>query len=258
MPTLRNNFLGTPGVTLSTTNTGGEGNAFDLINAAGTSGTVIAFASASALNRQTAESVMSYSTANTSSAPSAIWTTSLGTQSEVWVRFYVMTTAVPSAQSSLGPPYWFHLAYNSAPLVSVGAQDVSPYVPLVVTYAAQGGEAQHAMSGSAVPTNQWMRFELHARTTSTGGVVEAEYYAPAVSDDTTPTTTATINLNFPENAVDMYMVGQGISRKNIDTTYISGFAIGTDGWFGPAPFRLGKGAPNMNLTNPVATHQHTW
>jgi hypothetical protein len=258
MPTLTNNFLGTPGVTLSTTNTSLDGDPFDLINAAGMSGTVIAFADASDLDRQTAETVMSFSTANTLTAPSAVWTTSLGSQTEVWVRFYVMVTVLPTEQPNGVPPYWFHVAHNNAPLVSVGCHDIDFSWPLLVTFASQTGESKSLMTGAMLQTNKWMRFELHVRATSTAGLVEGRYFSPTNADGQVPTSSQSLNVNFPSNAMDMYMVGQGIDRKNIDTTYISGFAIGTDGWFGPAPFRLGKGSPNMNLTNAIAPHQHTW
>ncbi len=253
MTIVKNNFLGTPGVAWTVANSGGEGDPFDTFGDNSANGVVFQYASASGLDRPTAETVLEMSTGNSAYSPAAVWTTSFGSQSQVYVRFYVQVASAPaSSQTTL--PYWFHLASGGLPYLSLGYYDYSPFYWIAVTRnAQQAGEAVSYFTTN-VQWGKWLRFEIYANVATSGGTIQVDFYDAPNADSDTPTETKNINHNFPSNSVDMYMVGQGVDRKLVPTTYFSGFALSNEGWIGPAPFHPGSRSVPGVLSTPVAVH----
>jgi hypothetical protein len=99
---LTNSFeSGTNGTTITTGNSGGaSGNAFDVTEASGTS--ILVYS-----NTQAAHGSLSAEFANNGDGANSVsWSTSLGTQTQVWFRAYVYFTANPSVTLSSLIIFW--------------------------------------------------------------------------------------------------------------------------------------------------------
>jgi hypothetical protein len=255
MTTLKNNFSGGPsGTVITTSNSGQYGdNSFDFVYNSG-SGVVQRFKDATGLDRPTAEFVMELSTGSSvpSAAPSLEWAASLGTNAEIWTRFYVKFTAVASNARDLNIFTTGVNGSNSNKSVVWILTTGSP-ITIGVTNARTGSGA---VSNTPITAGEWHRIEVHVLMGTSGGLTEVQYYSGDNVDSITMTDSVTHSgQNYGSTSLGVVGLGQWWAYQlNTPTTYFSNWETSTDGWIGPAPFRQGLGSPSGNLTNPVAIH----
>lgn len=252
MPTLRNNFDGgTDGVTITTGNSGADGqNAFNNVISSGT-GIVNKFTSVAlaGLNRPTAEFVMETSTTTNTGTPVVQWTTSMGSQTEIWLRYYVYFSAFSASSSNLGI-----LAIQNSGVAGSGLVIAIQTVSSPRTFAVQNintGAIDFSVIG--IVANAWQRIEFHMIMGTSLGSYDLYYYGDA--DSNTYTDYVFNNhQNYGASTANTYSLGEASFQPNTPSTYYSAWELNTTGYPGPAPFRQGLGSPSGNLTNPIAIH----
>jgi hypothetical protein len=249
---LRNNFDGGPDGTVITTANSGQvpGNdAFDFVQPQG-SGMSMQFASAAALGRATAEYVMNIATAATSGQLNVIWSTSMGSQTQVWWRYYMYLVALPTATAN--NPTIFEMdngaAYGGVLLINKATNSLR-----VVT--GSGATSTFATGAVALSAGRWYRIEgRYQAGTGTSGSCDVRLFDEP--DDDTPAETISLSgVNMGTTSANSFTFGWIFNDVNYPHMYMSGLELNNTDWPGPAPPRLGKGTPAGNLTNPVAIHQ---
>lgn len=246
MTTLRNNFDGGPdGTNLTLANSGQVpgNNAFNVMSIIG-SGTVIKYADAVALGRGTAEFVLKTSTAASVNDNALIWSTAMGTQTQIWGRQYIYLTALPPTDMTIfecdnGAVYTGSIAHDSAGELWIADNDV--------------GTVRQTTTNDA-PLNQWIRLEWRFKFSTTVGEYELRLYDEADSDEPLETLSAT-GLNLHAANANSFAFASAFPAANKPTTYYSGLELNNTGWPGPAPFKA-HGVPGI-LTNPTAVHSDT-
>lgn len=181
--TLLTNSLegGTNGTTISSVNSGGaSGNAFDGTLVSGT-GAALTYDNTHAAHGTLAAKVASGSSAGTSYA---LWSGSIGTQSQVWFRMYLYYTANPA----------------NTHRVFTGVNGASNCASLQVTSAGKlqwinSANTAIINSTATIPLNQWFRVEGFLIGSATVGQVETKLFnsPDASSPDETDTSTANQN-----------------------------------------------------------------
>jgi hypothetical protein len=248
MTVLYNNLTtGPDGTNITNTNSGlNDDDLFDTYNNPGTSGRILQYKSADGLNRPTAEFVMRAETAGTSGAQYVGYTTSFGTQSQYWVRFYAYFTVLPD--NFLSPSLFESLLIsgvsyraNLGVLTTGGARKLFTETPSGSTYIA---------TTNNIVQGAWFRVEARFQLSTTTGNGEVRYYEDADSDIPTETLSFS-SWNLGGSTADMYMWGYPRADVNLETLYMSGLAISNEDWLGPAPYRAGKGVPGI-LSTPIA------
>jgi hypothetical protein len=260
---LQNNFEGGPDgatMTVGNSNQTGTQNPFDFARAAGT-GVLLQYASTAALNRPTAEYVMKISTGSGTATtfPGVGWTSSFGTLSELWARFYVYFTSTSSNNNNdmgLLSTYTSANIGHGVSVVMGTATGVSGVLNHFYVYNHNSG-LQSIISILSRSISTWYRVEFHALfAASATSAADLYIYEGVSSDGVTPT--ASINLtgqDYGTTAIDTCSLGEDIIyQTNTPNTYFSNWEINDTGYPGPAPGRQGLGSPMGNLPNPIAIH----
>lgn len=246
MTVLRNNLdVGPDATTITTSNSNDNGgDAFDGVYAPGATGNLIEYSDDIA--RSTATYVMHVKTGATAAAPAVLWTTAMGTQSQIWTRFYVhWQTTVPTAGMVL-------LAVQGSTAYCAQIGLATGQKKLTVQVGAGGVGHTYSAISDMVP-DTWYRVEMRMQTSLTTANGELRYYFDADSDVATETITWS-GENSANATMTAYQLGYVASAANWPDTYFSGWELNTVDWPGPAPRRVGTGSPSGNLTNPVAIH----
>jgi hypothetical protein len=265
MTTLQNNFEGGPDgttMTVGNSNQSGTQDPFDFARAAG-GGVLLQYASANlaGLNRPTAEYVMKISTGSGTATtfPGVGWTSSFGTLSELWARFYVyFTSTATNTNNDLGLLSMYTAASIGHGVSVVMGTGTSPNPVLNHFYIYNHNTSLTSIiSTLSRSASTWYRVEFHAIFASSAtGVADLYIYEGNASDDVTPT--ASLNLtgqNYGTTSIDTCSLGEDvIYQANTPNTYFSNWELNNTGYPGPAPFRQGLGSPSGNLTNPIAIH----
>lgn len=248
MTTLINNFDGGPdGTDLTSANSGQSNNdAFDLTDTASAS-KHIEFKDAAALGRGTAEFVLWVSTSSATSA-GVMWSTSMGSQSQIWFRQYMYLTQLPSDVGAVLDHPIFECD-NGA--VYTGWVEIGSSSGHLNIY--NGAESVSVGTTTVVPTNQWFRIGVRMLFSTTVGSVELRLYLDPDSDTPDETISAS-GWNMGAASANSFAFGYPATVTNRPTMYISGLELNNTGWPGPAPFRAGKGVPGIQ-PNPIAIHQ---
>lgn len=245
MTLLRNNFDGGPdGTTITAANSDDiPGNdAFNTIG--GPTGTGVVCQYSDNFARPTAEFTSYFKTAAVASAPCVGWSTSMGSQNQIYFREYLLyNTAFPTGGEAIfecdnGAVYCAFLAMSQTGEISALN---SPQT------------VQNVFTTSAILDN-WFRLEGRIQFSATTGNYEIRLYMEADSDTPTETISAT-NQNLGAASANNFLFGYAFGATNLTPMYVSGLELNNTGWPGPAPFK-NKGVPGI-LTNPVAIHVDT-
>jgi hypothetical protein len=257
MVSVQNNFDGgTTGTTITTGNSGFNNDAFSYVNASLSGVLQYASVGANNLNRPTAEYVMAQSTGATAHAKSFVgWnSTSLGTITTFYVRFYVYFSAI-TTNTALDTGLMSSYLTSGFPGVQVNmATDLgAPYQ----LYIWNNTQSTFAQMTTGINVGEWNRIEFRA-TVSNGssGTADLYLYAGANADGVIPTEhVSQSGQNYGTNTINTVTIGADyFSQTNTPTIYYSNFQVNTTGYPGPAPYRAGLGTPTGNLTNPIAIH----
>jgi hypothetical protein len=249
MTTLNNNFNGGPsGTTLTTGNTGQFGdNAFDVVNSSGI-GTTLLFGNSDTygVSRPTGE-FMLVTAGGTGSAPKVTWSTSMGSVSQFWLRFYAYCVGVVSSTNDM----CLFSAYKSATeeMSLVIRNTASPFCLEI-----QDSGATITNTSVGVASGAWFRVEMTVNVSA--GTSTVNYYAGADVDTNNVTATASQSGgSYGGTTCNSFSLGQDItSSTGVPTIYYANFQLNNTGFPGPAPFRRGLGNPAGNLTTPLAIH----
>jgi hypothetical protein len=246
--TLRNNFDGGPDGTAITAANSDDvpGNdAFQVVSPTG-SGSMLHYTDAVALGRGTAEYVMEISTSTTANDNAVIWSTAMGTQTQVWWREYVYLTAFPGGatrmtifESDNGAVYTGHC--------EIGTVSGKLYI-------LNGARTSSQITTNSLPINEWVRVEGRYLYSTTVGSAELNLYLDPDSD-TPDETISGSGWNMGAANSNSFAFGSAFAVANKPTTYFSGLELNNTGWPGPAPFKV-RGVPGI-LTNPIAVHSDT-
>jgi hypothetical protein len=250
MTRLVHNFDGGPdGTNLSVANSGQvPGNdPFNLVSTLGFTN-VLQYADASALGRGTAEFVLKTATGATTSDCGVMWSTSMGSQTEVWFRFYIYLTQTPSVNGEPGDMCIFESDNGT---VYTGFVYVGNTTRKVFLY--DGPNSGNIGTTNVLPLNAWARIEGHFHYHATAGIVDLKLFLEADSDTPTETIGAT-GWDLNAASASTFAFGSPFNDTHKPTTYYSGLELNNTGWPGPAPWRPGKGAPSGMMTNAVAPH----
>lgn len=241
MTVLRNNFDGGPaGTTITTVNSGAvPGNdAFNSVN--GGTGSVKEFSDANA--RPTAEFTARLATGSTVTTANVVWSTYMGSQSQVWLREYLLLESDIVNLATV-------LSCDNGSVYNALIQITSANT-LRVTDSPQTTTSTFT---TPIPIGYWFRLECWFQFSATAGNWEVRMYTDADSDTPTETKSGS-NWNLGGPTSNRYGFGYSVLlAANWPNLYVSGLELNNEGWPGPAPFRPGKGVPGI-LTNPIAIH----
>lgn len=254
MTVLRNNFTAGPdGTDITNTNSGGgEDDAFDTYNNSAHADTILKFKSAEGLDRNTAEFVMRASTGAVAGPVYLAWYSSMGAQTQFWVRFYCFFSAAPD--NALSPVMFQTLELPSARRCCIGVVG-SGGGGVHKLFSENAPGTVQVQSSTGIIEGSWFRVEARFQCHTSTGNGEIRYYEDADSD--TPTDTMTFSSwNLGGSQSDFYGFGYTVSDANLETMYLSGIALSDEDWIGPEPFKI-KGVPGIQ-PNPVAIHTDTW
>ena len=225
---------GTAGTTISTANSGGaSGAGFDAVSIGG--GTTGAFD-----YTETAHGTLAYKFATGSSAAVyGSWTTSIGTQSQLWFRYYVYVTAVPTA-------LYRTLAFlNPSGSTLCGAVSLTTSNQIVIT---DSGDTARATITSGIPLNQWFRLEGFIIGSATAGQVSLSLFTP--KDSVTPVETHTSAASFNTTGfIGQTRWGVPGAAANAGPLWLDDIGVSNTGYLGPAG--LPSGAIFYSLPHPV-------
>lgn len=210
---------GVSGATVTTGNSGGNsGNAFDGVSVgAGATGI---FDSTEAVHGG-----MSYAFATGSTATLARvqWTTSMGTQTQVWYRAYLYFNAYPTAT--------VRVLDQDQGRNAVSVVVVLPTGRVQVRTGSSG--TQTATTTNTIPLHQWFRVEGYTIGSATAGQVQLELFktADAATPDETQTSAATINTY---GSMDTYNFGVSSNTANVAEYWEDDIAVSNAGYLGPS------------------------
>jgi hypothetical protein len=249
MTALNNNFNGGPdSTTISTGNSGQFGdNAFDSVNLVGGVASYALFQTADDIGtlRPQTQFTLGLGVSASGNAASVSWSTSMGSQTTFWTRFYVFIANVSAntinlplftAYSSSTRELYVYIRTSSLPHVMVLEDSAS-----VLTV------------GSVTPSAQaWIRLELGVNTTS--DVATLNMYSGANLDGVTTTDTITQSTGVYATCNKFTYGFDGPDSGAQPGYFLSEIQLNNTGYPGPAPWRLGLGAPAGNMVNSIAIH----
>lgn len=260
MTVLRNNFDGgVNGDAITAANSGAFGqDAFDAVQD-DTPKALIQFAGVdvNGLNRSTAEFVMATATASNAAAGNVVvaaWTTSMGSQSEFWTRFYLYLS---SLASNISDQNIFAAAGAGSDGMGIWVMSTAPTRTIQIRDLNGTGTTRNT-STTALTAGQWLRIELHATFTSVRGTSSSEmrlFMDDNVDTDTPTEIVSQTGGDYGVLPASQYFVGAAWDpvQKSQPNTFWSNWELNNIDWPGPSPFRAGKGVPGI-LTNPISIH----
>lgn len=256
MVVLRNNFtLGPDGADIRLI-AGGEDDPFDVWNDSATqAATILKFKSAEGLARPTAEYVMRCATGAVGNYNTYVgWYTSFGVQTQFWTRFYCRFPTLPD--NTLSPLMFQALDVSTGNYrCDIGCYRAGGAHKL---FSENAAGTLHVETVSDIIEDAWFRVEARFQVSTTTGNGEVRYYEEADADLLDYTEALTFsNWNLGGADASYFILGSTVPDANVEDVYFSGFALSTEGWIGPEPFRPGKGSPGI-LTNATAIHTSTW
>lgn len=217
MTVLLNSFEGgTNGTTISAANSGGSsGNAFDNVS-------VGLNATLTYDNAHAAHGGLAGKPATTSSSTTSIvvWSTSMGTKTQLWFRMYVYLTANPAAIIGIWRPL------NVATQCSMLEITTGGLLRWVNTSSAT------ILTGAvAVPLNQWWRVEGFTLCSATVGQVEYKLFktADSSSPDETQTSAATQNTSTQITQTQIGLTNNSTSQA----LWMDDLGLSSTGYIGP-------------------------
>lgn len=245
MTALRNNFSGGPhGTVLTAGNSGQAGDdPFDLVSTQGT-GCVLQFKGAGALDRGTAEFVLNCSSNSTAAAEGVLWSTSMGTQTQVWMRQYMRMDSVPNT----GSPMSIFECDNGVSYT--GLIDIQPSTNVLKIW--NGPTTVSATTSNGIVDGQWFRVEARFQYSTTVGQGELRLFLEPDSDTPTETVSFTGANSGAANS-NSFAFGYPFVSTFMPSVYVSGIELNNTGWPGPAPFKI-KSVPGIQ-PNAIAIHE---
>jgi len=257
---LQNNLdVGPAGTTISVANSDDNGDdPFDVVDSAGSG---VSCKYVDAVDRPTAAFVAEFATGNSARSPSCDWSTALGQQTNFYLRFY--------ARYNTTPPTGY-----ASPILAVSKAST-----LVFTLGVMATDnTQFWMHDEltdfyaqfylhAITIGEWVRFEANIHVVNGGTSSEVwnmdggmNFGDDVDSEVPAPLQTVTSSFGFPGSPlsyVDTVAIGYPVSHAHYEPVQVSGFAVSTDGWIGPAP-RQQKGWPNIQPRTLAARHDSSW
>jgi hypothetical protein len=186
--------------------------------------------------------------------PYVAWTTAVGSQAEIWVRFYFF----PSQVVSTNADDLNLLAVANASSLGVGIWLQTSTSPFVLYLQDSAGTPHKVTMTTPLDILVWHRIELHLIMGATTGSSDLFLYTYPNADTDIASYTETISqtgATYGASPATQYILGQGWAiQHNTPDTYFSNWGINTTGYLGPEPFRQGQGSPSGNLANPIAIH----
>lgn len=216
MTTLLNSFEGgTSGTTISTGNSGGaSGSAFDVVTIGGTS--AVAYS-----NAQAAHGALSgkFTVASgVSNISSIAWSTSMGTQTQIWYRMYLYFTSAPAS-------FGLWRALQGASLCAG--------IVLVTDGTIQGRSSSNATvftTASSYPLNQWFRLEGFVTGSASVGQMQLKLFGSPNGTIPTETQTTAANLN-TLGSPNTYQYG--VLTSDAATFWMDDLGLSSAGYIGP-------------------------
>jgi len=209
---------GVSGTTVSVANSGGNsGNAFNTVSVG--TGATAKFDSTEA-----AHGGLSYAFATGSTAAIARlqWTTSMGSQTQVWYRAYLYFNSDPAAAVRVLDQDEGHSASAVIVVLSSGK--------LQVRTGSAG--TQTLTTTNTIPLHQWFRIEGYTIGSPTAGQVQLKLFKSA--DSTTPDETDTSAPNINTNtAMNTYNFGVSTYTANVAEYWEDDIAVSNVGYLGP-------------------------
>lgn len=219
---------GTLGATVSAANSdNASGNAWNSVVGTPT----ITFDNTQAIGTQ------SYKIVNPPSAQQMVWSTSLGTVTEVWGRLYLYSSAAPSGVTGIvrflsGGSQSARLRYETAGTLTI----------------SDAGNATEITTTNAVATSQWTRIEYHIIFDAVSATCEIKLFNNAWSLTPTETKTTTTAAGLGANCDTVQF---GAFNSCTWTAWLDGIAIHNDSSIGYlGPYRLPPAHPGAR--RPVA------
>lgn len=227
MTTLLNSFEGgTSGTTITAGNSGGtSGNAFD--GASEGTGATNAYDST-----QSAHGLLSakMATASTATTTQLTWSTSMGSQAQVWFRLYLYFTANPAAVQRI----WNCTSSGSScGTVSVTAAGKLEFL------AGTAGTNEFTFT-TVIPLNQWFRVEGFLTGSATTGQVSLSLYEPLDSASATETHTSAATVN-TTGSPNLYAYGVSANLASAGPFWMDDLGLSNTGAIGPVPATSGSG-----------------
>jgi hypothetical protein len=251
MTTLRHNFDGGPLATNLTVANSGQvpGNSPFQIVDAGSGSNHIEYKDAVLLGRASAEYVLLVSTTTPATSSAMLWTTSMGTQTQIWMRMYLYLTDLPSTTGCLFNAYIFECDNGAAYSAFIEIDRTTGAISLF-----NGPETLDITTTNVLPLDDWARVEARITFSTTVGSADVKLFLDPDSDTPDETVSAT-GWNMGTSSANSYAFGYPTVVANRPPLYISGLELNNTGWPGPAPLRQ-RGVPGV-LTNPIAVHSDT-
>jgi hypothetical protein len=220
-PFLSNDFEeGTDGVTMTTANSAGTGeNAFEVITNP-TTGQTVMFKNDTDVHGTKALEVATGATASTAFFR---WTTSVGSQSELWCRFLFKTGSTPASNTRIWHAYT--ASGDCASLIHTTAGKL--------IYANSAGTQYTGMiTDAALALNTYIRIELYIKGDATTGAVGWRIYLD-------PEGLAPDDVKFAPDVNTTGLVAKveggnaGATKSNSGPWRFKDFAVGIHGYLGP-------------------------
>lgn len=232
MTTLTNSFEGgTGGTTITAGNSGaGSGNAFDAVTGPPASGT-LAFDSTEAAHGSLS---CKLATGATSGQDLVRWSTSMGTQSQVWFRTYLYVTANPA------------VAFRPVGFATGGGSNCGQIFVNTTGKISFSNAAGTSVitSATTIPLNAWFRLEGFIIGSATVGQLEFKLFD--TPDSATPTETQTSaasqNTNGP---MGLYSYGITSALANVTAFWMDDLGLSNIGYIGPVPVFIPPQAPQQ-------------
>jgi hypothetical protein len=209
---------GTSGTTVTTSNSGGSsGNAFDVVNVGpGATGTFD--------STEAAHGGLSYAfaTGPTAALARVQWTTSMGTQTQVWYRAYLYFNSDPAAT--------VRVVNQDQGVTACAVIVVLPTGKLQIRTGTAG--AQTLTTTNTIPLHQWFRIEGYPIGSPSAGQVQLKLFksADSTTPDETDTSAPTINTN---GAMNTYNFGVSTYTANVAEYWEDDIGVSNVGYLGP-------------------------
>lgn len=243
---LSNNLdVGPAGTTISVVNSDDNGDdPFDVVDVAGTA--VCQYVDS--VDVPSAAYVAEFATfGGAARSPSCGWSTSFGSQSHFWARFYSrFNTTPPSGYDST----IFAVFNGSTFLCGV----VAGGTPAHYSVMKPAGPSYYQFAPYTMSLGEWVRIEL-----------EFSYSAPSTlwtingflyTGDEVESTISGAGIFTSLGTVDSVEIGYPIAHTNYEPVQICGFALSIDDWIGTVPRQV-KGMPGIQPSF-IAPHTDTW
>jgi hypothetical protein len=172
------------------------------------------------------------------------WSTSMGTQAEVWFRMYLYLTANPAATIRLFAANQVTTACANLVVLTTGH------------FQARAGAAGTPILGStnAIPLNAWFRVEGFFIGDAAVGQVQYSVYDTPDSTVATETQTSAANLN-TTGTMDHYTFGISTNTANVVQFWMDSLGVSSAGFIGPDVPAASAGTfdtPRMNALHKLA------